>query len=686
LTKRPPAAAGAEAEWLEADGLGGFASGTVGGLRTRRYHALLLAARHPPADRIVLVGGMDAWVETPRGRFPITSQRYGPGVVSPLGGRRLEAFSIRPWPRWSFVLDDGTRLDHELFVPKGSAATVLTWRAAGAAADTRLVVRPFLAGRDYHALHHENGHFRFDADLEPGRVTWRPYAGVPGVVALSNGAYAHEPHWYRGFLYEEERRRGLDFEEDLAAPGTFTFDLLAGEAQLVFAARLHDAPLPFEGRAAASVVRELRATEGRRRSVFLSPLHRAADAYVVKRGSGRTIVAGYPWFTDWGRDTFIAMRGLCLAARRLDDARSILLEWAGSVSEGMLPNRFRDQGDAPEFNAVDASLWYVIAVHEYLVGAAAAGQPPSLADRRVLQRAVEAIVDGYAAGTRYGIRLDRDGLLAAGEPGVQLTWMDARIGDHVVTPRIGKPVEVQALWLNALTIASAYSERWPRTLAAGLRSFRERFWNPETRALHDVVDPGHRPGTADPTFRPNQILAVGGLPFGLLAPAMARPVVDAVEALLWTPRGLRTLAPDEPGYRPRCDGGVRERDSAYHQGTVWPWLLGPFVEAWVRVRGGTLDVRREARRRFFDPLLRHLDEGGLGHVSEILDGDPPHAPRGCPFQAWSVGEALRLDCVVLGDESRRASATLAAKAEFITRAKGAPAPRPGFGVDRESNR
>ena len=667
MTKRP-AVPDAGAEWLEADGLGGFASGTVGGLRTRRSHALLLSARRAPADRLALVSGLDAWVETPRGRFDITSQRYAPGVVAPAVGRRLEAFSIRPWPRWSLVLDDGTRVEHELFVPKGIAATVLTWRVAGSTAGARLVVRPFLSGRDAHVLHHENEHFRFDAELESGRVGWRPYAGVPGVIALSNGTYVHEPYWYRRFLYEEDRRLGLDFQEDLAAPGTIAFDLAREEAQLVFAAHAEGAPPPYEGRAVSAVVAELRAMEGRRRSVFLSPLHKAADAYVVEHGAGRTIAAGYPGSTDGGRDTFIALRGTCLAGRRLDDARSILLDAAGAISEGT--------------SSADAPLWYVIVVHEYLTAAAAAGRPASPGDRRVLRSAVEAIVDGYAAGARPGIRLDRDGLLAAGEPGTALTWMDARLGDHVVTPRIGKPVEVQALWLNALTVASAYSERWPPTLADGLRSFRARFWNPEARALHDVVDPDHRPGAVDSTFRPNQIFAVGGLPFGLLDPAMARPVVDAVEALLWTPRGLRTLAADEPGYAPRGPGG----GFASHQGTVWPWLLGPFVEAWVRVRGGTLDVRREARVRFFDPLLRHLDEAGLGHLSEFLDGDSPHAPRGRPFQACAVAEALRLDRVVLGDDSRRAASGSAAKAAFTTRAPGGPAARPGWRPDRESNR
>jgi predicted glycogen debranching enzyme len=317
----------------------------------------------------------------------------------------------------------------------------------------------------------------------------------------------------------------------------------------------------------------------------------------------------------------------------------------------MLPNRFPDHGEAPEFNAVDASLWYVVAVHEFLAAAAAHGFALPAAEDNALRAAVEAILSGYAAGTRFGIQCDDDGLLRAGQAGVQLTWMDAKVGDWVVTPRIGKPVEVQALWLNALAIGSQRSERWADLLARGRASFAKRFWNPARTCLFDVVDCDHQPGTSDAALRPNQILAVGGLPLALLEGERARQVVDVVEQHLWTPLGLRSLGPGEPGYAPRYQGNVRSRDGSYHQGTVWPWLLGAFVEAWVRVRGGTRDAKREARERFLAPLLAHLDQAGLGHVSEIADGDPPHAPRGCPFQAWSVAEALRLDQVVLADDS-----------------------------------
>jgi predicted glycogen debranching enzyme len=520
-----------------------------------------------------------------------------------------------------------------------------------------LAVRPFLSGRDFHSLHHENPAFRFDAETTTGRVRWHPYPGVPAVAARSNGAYLHGPVWYRGFLYAEERARGLDFIEDLAAPGTFRWNLSDGDAVLAFTT--DDEALGWGADASAGFTR-LAAEEKRRRGRFATPLERAADAYLVKRGNGKTIIAGYPWFGDWGRDTFISLRGLCLAVGRRDDARAILLEWADQVSEGMLPNRFADRGDAPEFNAVDASLWYVVAVGEYLAGAGgssreqrgpAGGLSVPASDRARLQAACSAIVSGYARGTRYHIHLDRDGLLAAGEPGVQLTWMDAKVGDWVVTPRIGKPVEVQALWLNALRIVSGWDAAWRDPFERGRRAFEARFWN-ETGYLNDVVDPDHQPGTVDSTFRPNQIFAVGGLPYPLLDGERARCVVEAVERRLWTPLGLRTLPADDSRYIAHYRGGPRERDGAYHQGTAWPWLIGPFVEAWVRVNGDTPETRSRARRCYFEPLLRHLNRAGLGHISEIADAEPPHTPGGCPFQAWSVGEALRLERIVLAGESQ----------------------------------
>jgi predicted glycogen debranching enzyme len=637
-------AAGEHVEWLEADGLGGFASGTAAGIRTRRYHAALLAAATPPTGRQVLVAGVEAHVETAAGSFALSSHRYAPDVVHPDGAARIAAYVCDPWPRWEFVLGTGMRVEHSILVPRGLPMVVIRWRAIDRAAAGRLIVRPLLAGRDYHALQRENDAFRFAPDREGELLIWRPYDGGQPIAALSNGAYEHAPDWYRNFLYSAERDRGLDHVEDLACPGTIAVDLSQRDAVLILAAGTGNALEQLRRQEALDLADRIASSERARRASLGDALMQAADAYVVRRGSGATLVAGYPWFTDWGRDTFIAMRGLCLATRRFDLARQILLEWSGAVSEGMLPNRFPDAGEAPEFNAVDASLWFVVAAHEWLEADRDAGP----ADRRAVEAAIEAILDGYARGTRFGIRADADGLLAAGTPGLQLTWMDARVGDQVVTPRIGKPVEVQALWINALWAASRFSSHWTASFERALAAFQGRFWNESRGMLFDVVDADHEPGRDDAAFRPNQVFAIGGLPLVLLDVQRARQVVDAVEAHLVTPLGLRSLAPGEPGYVGRYAGDAASRDGAYHQGTVWPWLMGPFVEAWVRVRGNTAAVRRAARARFLTPLLAAAGGEGPAHLPEVADGDAPHRPGGCPFQAWSVGEALRLDRSVLG--------------------------------------
>jgi predicted glycogen debranching enzyme len=658
-------------EWLETDGLGGFASGTAAGVRTRRYHALLLAATTPPTGRMVLVNGFDAWVTTPAGRFAISSQRYAPDVIHPDGASRIESFTHEPWPCWVYVLEDGTRVLQELLVihagtaaPDEAAAsrqpaaradrperrqvvantlqaplTLVSWRLLEPRADVRLDVRPFLSGRDYHAMHHESRALDMSAGARgEGLTVWRPYSGVPAISSASNGRYEPSPEWYRNFLYAEEAARGLDATEDLASPGVLTWDLSDNAAHWLISAT--DAPLtgPVD-----SIAAGVRASELARRSAFESPLHRAADAYIVARGGGRTIVAGYPWFTDWGRDTFIALPGLCLATGRVDAARDILLQWAEGVSEGMLPNRFSDSGEDPEFNAVDASLWFIVAVQAYVDETSRTGARVRAADRRAFDRAIQAIVEGYRAGTRHGIRMDVDGLVAAGAPGVQLTWMDARVGDRVITPRTGKPVEVQALWINALAIAGRRDPRWLDLQHLATSSFVKRFWDPDRGYLYDVVDVDHVPGTVDASVRPNAVLAVGGLPLGVVPVDHGRRIVDVVERELLTPIGLRTLARDEPGYTGRYEGGVAARDGAYHQGTAWPWLLQAYADACRRTRvderaSGDLD-------QVIATLTAHVERAGLGHVSEVASGDAPHTPGGCPFQAWSLAALIQLNAM-----------------------------------------
>ncbi len=639
-----------DAEWLESDGLGGFASGTVCGRRTRRYHAILLTATEPPSGRMVLVGGFDASVETPAGTHWISSQLYAPDVVAPDGADFLESFQSELWPQWTYRLADGTLLEQELFVPHDASVVAIRWRLRSVSGSATLRVRPFLSGRGYHSLHHENSAFCTDAQVAGNAICWRPYQGVPSTTAITNGRYDHQPVWYRNFLYERERDRGLDDTEDLMAPGIFSWDLRASEAVCFFATEGYEATVRHWGAEPSAAFAEISGLEQDRRQALGSRLHRAGDAYLVAGRGGKTVLAGFPWFTDWGRDTFIALRGLCLATDRLDDARDILVAWAGTVDCGMLPNRFPDQGGQPEFNSVDASLWYIIACHDYLEAMNRQGRSVPRADRAALTGAIEAILKGYSEGTRYQIGRTEDGLLAAGQPGVQLTWMDAKVGDWVVTPRIGKPVEVQALWLNALAIGSRLNKAWKPLFDAGLSSFESRFWNPATGSLFDVVDPDHMPNTVDDMFRPNQIFAVGGLPWQLIKGQRARQIVHAVEARLWTSLGLRSLAPGCPNYAPHYQGAVRERDGSYHQGTVWPWLTGAFIEAWIRVRGNTDEVRRVAREQFLPAFERHLDTAGIGHVSEIADADAPHTPRGCPFQAWSVGELLRLTHGVLAEQ------------------------------------
>lgn len=636
-------------EWLETNGLGGFASSTVVGLDTRRYHGLLTAALHPPGDRVLLLAKLEETLVIGDRRHELSANQY-PGVVHPEGFRLQREFRLDPFPVYVYAVDDLV-LEKAVALVHGENTVVVTYTLRGAAPEheVRLEVRPLVAFRDFHATTHENGAIDRRVTLEDGVASVTPYAGLP-TLHLAHDASAVDVtgDWYRSFEYAVERARGLDFREDLYQPCTLTFDLTpTGRAAIVASTARH----------AASEADALLRAEVTRRAALASAgsdemertLLVSGDQYVVRRGAGKSVIAGYPWFGDWGRDTFIAVRGLCLATGRLDVARDILLAWTDVVSAGMLPNRFADHGEAPEFNSVDAALWFVVAARELLDAAAAAGRPLPVDEVEAIDGAIDAILDGYSRGTRYRVGVDAsDGLLFAGEPGVQLTWMDAKVGDWVVTPRVGKPVEVQALWLAALHAAGPRDARWSAAYARGRASFESRFWNAAAGCLFDVVDPDGRSGEADASFRPNQILAVGGLPTPLVEGERARRIVDAVESRLWTPLGLRSLAPGEPGYVGRYEGGVRERDGAYHQGTVWPWLLGPFVEAWVRVRGGGDEARREARTRFLGPIAAHLATAGLGHVSEIADGDPPFEPRGCPFQAWSVGEALRLAFTVLG--------------------------------------
>lgn len=627
-------------EWLETNGRGGFASGTVAGANTRRYHALLLTARKPPGERFVLVNQLEEWVDIDGRTFPLSTNLY-PGAIQPAGYEHCVEFWTDPWPTWTFDCD-GATVQREIFAVSNRDLVIVRWTLLGKKNhQAALRARPKLTGRDYHAAHHENGSLSTEAMIGDGRVAWQVYPDVPPVRAFHSGGYRHEPAWYQNIQFPVEQQRGLDHTEDWWSPGEFTFELTPGTAQTL--------ALTSESVEKLDVVTLTRREQTRREQprqaapaadYLAGELRRAAEVYLSERDGRQTVIAGYPWFTDWGRDTFISLPGLCLVTGRVDAAWQVIASFAAHVSEGMVPNRFPDAGEQPEYNTIDASLWFIHAIDRYLE---TSGDDARV--RATAWPAVKDILNGYRRGTRYGITMDRDGLISGGVPGAQLTWMDAKVGDWVVTPRHGKPVEIQALWVRALEVAerlgrrfgeSAFANRCREDRHQAIASFQKRFWYEDGGYLYDVID---GPDGNDASLRPNQLYAIA-LVDELVPRDRAQQVLRLIEAQLLTPVGLRTLSPHDSRYRPRYEGGVSERDRAYHQGTVWPFLLGPFVTAWMKAFGKGAAMRTKARG-FLTGLESHLREACLGQISEIFDAEPPHHPRGCYAQAWSVAEPLR---------------------------------------------
>ncbi|MEI8015319.1 MAG: amylo-alpha-1,6-glucosidase [Nitrospira sp.] len=627
-------------EWLEANGRGGFASGTVAGANTRRYHALLLTARKPPSERFVLVNHLEEWLDIDGQAIPLSTNLY-PGVVHPAGYEHCIEFSTGPWPTWTFDCN-GLMVQREILSIHGRDIVMVRWKLLGRKPSRAVLrVRLKLTGRDYHSTHHENGSLSTEAQVGNGMVLWHPYSDLPQVRTFHSGGYRHEPIWYRHIQLPVELQRGLDAEEDWWSPGEFTFELESGSTTILALTSETVDRLDVVALAKGEKSRRDRARQVTRAADSLAgELWCAAERFLAERGTGQTVIAGYPWFTDWGRDTFISLPGLCLVTGRTDVAWQVIASFAAHVSEGMLPNRFPDIGEQPEYNTIDASLWFIHAIDRYLV----ASQDETRV-RETAWPAVKQILDGYRRGTRYGIRMDEDGLITGGVPGAQLTWMDAKVGDWVVTPRHGKPVEIQALWVRALEVGEtlarefgerAYADRCWNDRRNAVASFRERFWYEQGGYLYDVID---GPEGDDASLRPNQLYALS-LVDELVPRDRAQQILRLVEEQLLTPVGLRTLSPHDPRYRARYEGGVVERDGAYHQGTVWPFLLGPLVTAWVKIHGKKAAVLKQARL-FLDGIGEHLKEACLGQVSEVFDADAPHQPRGCYAQAWSVAEPLR---------------------------------------------
>ena len=628
-------------EWIETNGIGGFASSTIVGLNTRRYHGLLVAATKPPVGRLVLLSKLEDTLVVDGVRFELSANQYA-GAVHPQGYRYLVSFRSHPFPRFTYRVA-GIEVAKTVFLVHGENTVVIQYKVSGDFADRKcsLEVRPLIAFRDYHNTTHANDAINRHVEERTQVAVVRPYSDLPSLHFAHNaGGLESSGHWFFNFDYARERDRGLDHQEDLYSPFLLHFDLAKTLAPAIIAT-LGDHDV------AAAGALQRGELERRKKIVAAAPaedpftrlLTSAAEQFIVSRGDQKSVIAGYPWFGDWGRDTMISLPGLALVTGRYEEARGILREFAQSIDRGMLPNRFPDAGEAPEYNTVDATLWMFHAVFEFL---------RYTRDyefvRTELYRPLAEIVAWHERGTRYGIGLDSDGLLRAGENGVQLTWMDAKVGDWVVTPREGKPVEIQALWYNALRImerlAAGFAEQEQAARYAALAErtrtrFLEVFWNEADGCLFDVVTDGG----PDRSIRPNQIFAVS-LPHTMLPHDHAAQVLEMVERQLLTPYGLRTLSPRDPNYRGRYGGDPHSRDSAYHQGTVWPWLLGPFLTAYVKVHGENVDARDRANR-FLHPMCAHLWQAGLGQISEIFDGDPPHNPGGCIAQAWSVAEILR---------------------------------------------
>jgi predicted glycogen debranching enzyme len=642
-------AAAEQREWLVTNGIGGFASGTIAGSATRRYHGLLVAALNPPAGRTFLAGGLDEIVAVDGQSYPLATHRWSSGAVAPQGYLHIQNFRLDGViPVWTFQIG-AARIEKCIWMRDGENTTYIQYTLLESASPVALELKALVNYRDFHAATHA-GDWRMRVELLQSGVCVTAFEGATPFHMKCAGAACEPQHiWYRDFLFPREGERGLDDREDQLYAARFVAELKNGQPITIVFSAEKDAYLdgvPARKQEMERQSKILSQASGLARTSsdaatpsWISQLVLAADQFVVGRplpgqASGKSVVAGYHWFGDWGRDTMIALPGLALVAGRSDIAKQILLAFSRLVDGGMLPNNFPDAGGTPEYNTMDATLWYFEAARQYFA---------ATRDSATLQKLFPIfakIVSSHVKGTRYNIHVDpADGLLYGGGPGVQLTWMDAKVGDWVVTPRTGKPVEINALWISALetmvqfaTVVGTSTDVYAKLLQKAKLSFG-KFWNAERNCCFDLLD---SPGVGDDsTLRPNQIFAVS-LNAELLPAEQQKAVVDVCASQLLTPFGLRSLAPHEPGYTGGYSGGPRQRDAAYHQGTVWGWLLGPFALAHYRVYKD-----RDAARQFLEQLSGSIDSYGLGTLAEIFDGDAPHHPRGCIAQAWTVGELLR---------------------------------------------
>ena len=626
-------------EWLETNGLGGYASSTIIGTNTRRYHGLLVASLAPPVNRVVMLSKLEETLIVGGHRYELSTNKYQ-GAVYPSGYIFQQQFKKDLFPTFEYQAN-GIKLRKTICAVHNENTTLVLYEVIDAKEAFQLEMIPLGAFRDFHTLAYANQDVQRIGFFEDDTLRMKFYQDLPELFLSAPGSSYHaQPDWYFNFEYQEELNRGMEANEDLFSPGRLYKPLQSGDRFGVIISTQNP-----HGRDAW----ELFETEKQRRLSLLkqtnpnNPLLRhlvlAADQFLVKRGEEfHSIIAGYPWFSDWGRDTMIALPGICLSNGRYDEARSILRAFADHVSKGMLPNRFPDRGEPPVYNNIDATLWFFVAAYKYMK---ATKDEAFLAN--TLLPVMSQILEWHDAGTRYGIHTDDDGMLTGGEEGVQLTWMDAKADDWVVTPRMGKPVEVNALWYNAWRIYASFLNQLGLNTEAEVHHLRadkikdrfvELFWNEDQNCLYDCVQEESK----DPAIRPNQIFALS-LPFPLLNQVKGSLVLNAVEEALLTPRGLRSLSPADPAYQETYQGDIFQRDGAYHQGTVWGWLLGPYIDALIYVKG---NWGKRMARHMLKEYFPHLMEHWIGSAAEIFDGATPHTPRGCGAQAWTISELLRV--------------------------------------------
>ena len=626
-------------EWLETNGLGGWASSTIINSNTRRYHGLLVSSTTPPIERMVLVSKIDERLIINNQPFELGVNDFG-DAINPMGNQYLTKFTKDLLPEWTYELN-GITIKKTICMVQGENTTVVVYTVLKAPNAFTLELQPFIAARDYHTLQNNKSNLWWDVEFKDGIFRNHPFEHSPNIyIAVPDATYEHHPNWFVHYTYAEEKNRGLDYKEDLMNHGTLSVTLKKGQSVGIIVSTENP-----KGRDALKLMEQ---EISRKKALLikepdnqlLKQLILSADQFIVQRGENlKTIIAGYHWFTDWGRDTMISLPGLCLSTGRFDDAKKIIAAFAKSVSMGMLPNRFPDHEEAPEYNNVDGTLWFFIAIYKYFQ----VTEDSNFVLKELLPVLTD-IINWHYKGTRYNIKVAEDGLLFAGEQGIQLTWMDAKIADWVVTPRMGKPVEVQALWYNALKIYCEFlrlnnqleeAAKFAAKAAQVKQSFKKIFWNEDGNYLYDVIDRNDKP---DASLRPNQLFAIS-LPFALVEDKEAKAILKIIEERLYTPVGLRTLPTYDLRYVGVYEGSVFKRDSGYHQGTVWCWLLGAYIDALIKLKGSKgKTMAKEVIKEF----SHHLEEACIGSVSEIFDGDVPQHPKGCIAQAWSVAELLRV--------------------------------------------